>query len=41
MLLCLVKGFMGHFPGLISGILKDGERGSLLDFGHDREGPLG
>jgi hypothetical protein len=41
MLLCLVKGFMWHFPGLISGILKDGEWGSLLDCGHDREGPLG
>src|SRR5262245_44764311 len=26
MLLCLVKGFVWHFPGLISGVLKDGER---------------
>ena len=41
MLLCLVKGFVWHFPGLISGVLKDGERGSLLGCGHDREGPLG
>jgi predicted ATPase len=36
-----VKAFVWHFPGLVSGVLKDGERGSLLGCGHDREGPLG
>jgi hypothetical protein len=41
MLLCLVKGFVWHFLGLISGVLKDDERGSLLGCGQDREGPLG
>jgi hypothetical protein len=41
MLLCLVKEFVWHFPGLISGVLRDGERGTLLGCGHDREGPLG
>ena len=35
------QGIRVAFPGLISGVLKDGERGSLLGCGHDREGPLG
>ena len=36
MLLCLVKGFVWHFPGLIPGVLKDGERSILLGCGQDR-----
>ena len=41
MLLCLVKGFVWHFLGLIPGVLKGGERSILLGCGQDREGPLG
>src|SRR5260370_40266303 len=36
MLLCAVKGFVWHFPGLIFGVVKVGERGSLLGCGQDR-----
>jgi hypothetical protein len=35
------QGIRAAFSGLISGVLKNGERGSLLDCGHDREGPPG
>ena len=35
------QGIRVTFSGLISGVLKDGERSILLGCGQDREGPLG